>query len=123
MVPQVAAYPTVELTRGADFYDTITVTDPDTNEVVDLTGYTFKWQFRAGRTAAFDLIADLGVTATTELTITPLDGEIYGRIPGAITVDFPDVVWHDFRADAPSPSLRSFWWRGKLTLTDGVTEL
>lgn len=123
MVPQVAAYPTVELTRGADFFDTITVTDPDTGVVVDLTGYTFKWQFRTGRTATSDLIADLGITATTELAITAVGGRIYGRIPGALTVYFPDVVWHDLRADAPSNSLRYFWWRGKLTLTDGVTEL
>lgn len=122
MVPKVAVYPTVELTFGADFYDLIIVKDPDTDTVVDLTDYTFRWQFREGKDPESTLLADLGVTANTELTVTPLDGEIYGRIEGVLTKDFPREVWHDLRAD-DADGLRTFFWRGKLVLQKGVTDV
>lgn len=122
MVPRVAVYPTIELTLGADFYDEIVVTDPDTDLPVDLTGYSFKWQFRIGKDPTSTLLADLGVTADTELTITAADGSIYGRIEGSVTADFPSEVWHDLRADDPD-GIRSFFWRGKVTMAKGVTEV
>lgn len=122
MVPRVAVYPTVELTRGAAFFDTITVTDPDTGAAVDLTGLTIKWQFRAGRTSSGTLLADLGITASTLLTVTAATGLIEPFVAGSLTTAWPVSVWHDARViDAGQGNRVLYWWRGEVVPVDGVT--
>ena len=124
MTPKVATYPTVELTTGAAFHDRVTVVDPDTGLPVDLTGYVFKYQFRAGRLPTSALLCELGVTAGATIDLSEIAlGVISWVVLGSLTSAFPDSVWHDLRADPPAANLRAFWWRGEITMIPGVTDL
>gem|GEM_PF-4749446 len=124
MTPRVATYPTIELTEGAAFFDRVTVVDPDTNLPVNLTGYVFKYQFRAGRLPTSTLLCQLGVTAGATIDLSEVAvGVISWVVLGAVTTTFTGTVWHDLRADPPVGNLRAFWWRGEITMIPGVTDL
>lgn len=120
MVPQPAVYPTIELTRGADFYDLITVYEEDGVTVANLTNHTFRWQFRAGRTQASALLADLNRTAGATLSVDMMEGTLAPLIRGSNTVNFPDRVYHDLRVNNPEGRCL-YWWKGELVMTDSVT--
>lgn len=120
MVPQPAVYPTIELTRGADFYDLITVYELDGVTVVDLTNHTFRWQFRNGRKVTDTLLADLNRTVGATMDVRMTAGTIAPLILGSKTIDFPDRVYHDLRVNNPEGRCL-YWWRGELVMTDSVT--
>lgn len=120
MVPQPAVYPTIELSRGADFYDEITVYEDDQDTVVDLTNYTFRWQFRDGRNTTDTLLAELNVTLHCTLTVDMLLGVLKPLILGVKTNDFPDRVYHDLRVITPE-GRRLYWFRGEIVMTGSVT--